>query len=394
MAAIPLVLHTEPYYKAFREGRLRWGVPHPPLVTDLFSVVKADFRSRHAHLLLPEDQQESDNIAFAHPLVLPRHGVPFQRAVIILHGLNESEYRKFFPWACTLASAGLPVILFPITFLVNRRPGRWMRRAATEECLQARQSIPGNTVATRFNTVLSSRLDQHPERLFLGGWQSYFDLLDLVSSLYKGTFTVDGQAADARVPSQPFAMGTGVDFLAYSIGGYLTLGLLMGQGDSPSLARSRAVLFCTAAPIAQDDPALNANPLSPFILDGRATERLWGFYHSDEAEPFLANPEGYWCRAIFRAEQAILAPPLRHIRSRVLTIGNAADRVVPAAGMAVTLGPLDHILTLGAHEYPFSVADVWQAGVTREIAKSYTIHPAYEAGFREFMQAVLEFLHG
>ncbi|MBI3328217.1 MAG: hypothetical protein HYZ81_16130 [Nitrospinae bacterium] len=392
MASIPLVLHTEPYYKAFREGRLRWGVPHPPVATDRFMVVKADFRSRHAHLLLPEDQQESDNIAFAHPLVLPRHGAPFHRAVIILHGLNESEYRKFFPWACTLASAGLPVILFPITFLVNRRPRMWRGKAKTQQCLRARQSIPGNTVATRFNTVLSERLDRHPERLFLGGRQSYCDLLDLAASLYNGTLTVDGPADGALVPRQPFGEGTGVDFLAYSIGGYLTLGLLLEQGDNPHLANSRAVIFCAAAPITHNDPALNTNPLSPFILDGRATEHLGGFYRSADAEPLLANPEGRWCRAIFRAEHAVLGPRLRNIRSRVLTIGNTADMVVPAAGMEVTLGPLDHILTLGAHEYPFSVADVWQSGVTRRIAKSYNIHPAYEAGFREFMQAVIEFV--
>src|SRR6266704_3363023 len=52
IAAIPLVLRTEPYYKAFREKHLRWGVPHPPLVADHFVWVKADIRSRHAHLLL------------------------------------------------------------------------------------------------------------------------------------------------------------------------------------------------------------------------------------------------------------------------------------------------------------------------------------------------------
>jgi hypothetical protein len=39
-----------------------------------------------------------------------------------------------------------------------------------------------------------------------------------------------------------------------------------------------------------------------------------------------------------------------------------------------------------------SVADVWQAGVNRGIAKSYNMHPAYEAGFQQFMEAVSEFL--
>ena len=38
------------------------------------------------------------------------------------------------------------------------------------------------------------------------------------------------------MPRQPFAAGTRVDFLAYSIGGYLTLGLLLGEGTQPDLS--------------------------------------------------------------------------------------------------------------------------------------------------------------
>jgi hypothetical protein len=392
MAAIPLVLRTEPYYKAFREKHLRWGVPHPPLVADRFVWVKADVRSRHAHILLAEDQREVDNVAFALPLVLPRQGWPFRRVVIILHGLNESEYRKYFPWACTLASAGFPVALFPITFLVNRRPRRWRGDVETQRCLGARLAMPGNGVVTRYNTVLSERLERHPERLFLGGRQSYFDLLDLVASFRQGTLAVDNGEDDVSVPRQPFAEGTRVDFLGFSIGGYLTLGLLLGEGDHPDLAGSHAVIFAAAAPLAHVDEAVNANPLSPFILDERATACVREFYRSTAAEPFLENAQGRWCRALFRAEADVLGPPLQRIRDRVLTIGNTADTVVPADGMAVTFGPLDRVLTLGAHEYPFSLADVWQAGVTRRIAKSYNIHPAYEAGFRRFMQSVIEFL--
>jgi hypothetical protein len=392
MAAIPLVLRTEPYYKAFREKHLRWGVPHPPVVADHFVWLKADIRSRHAHVLLEEDQREADNVAFALPLVLPRQGWPLRRVVIILHGLNEREYRKYFPWACTLASAGFPVALFPITFLVNRRPRRWRRDVETQRCLRARLAMPGNGVVTRYNIVLSERLERHPERLFLDGRQSYFDLLDLVASFRRGTLAVDHGDGDGPVPRQPFAEGTRVDFLGFSIGGYLTLSLLLGEGDHPDLVGSQAVIFAAAAPFAHADQALNANPLSPFILDERATERVREFYRSAAADPFLENAQGRWCRAIFRAEADILGPPLQRIRDRVLTIGNTADTVVPAAGMAVTLGPLDRVLTLGAHEYPFSLADVWQAGVARSIAKSCNIHPAYEAGFRRFMQSVIEFL--
>ncbi|HSF32767.1 MAG TPA: DUF6051 family protein [Candidatus Tectomicrobia bacterium] len=391
MPAIPYVLSAEPYYKAFHDNLLAWGELHPPVLAERFIWVKVDYRSRHGQLLRPEDQDEGENLAFALPLVLPRRSGPFNRVIIILHDLNESEYRKFFPWACTLASAGLPVALFPITFLVNRRPRRWMSNAETQRCLRERQAMRGNTVATRYNTTLSARLDRHPERLLLGGRQSYGDLLDLMASFRHGRLLVEDGQGGSLVPRRPFAEGTQVDFLAYSIGGYLTLGLLLGEEDTPDLAASRAVIFAAAAPFTHPSPELNANTLSPFILDGLATNRVRQFYGSAAVEPLLDSPQGRWCRAIFRAEHNVLDAPLRRLRARLLTIGNTADTVVPADGMAETFGSLDCLLPLGAHEYPFSLADVWQAGVTRHIIRSYNVHPSYEAGFRRFMQAIIGF---
>jgi hypothetical protein len=392
MASIPYVLSAESYYKAFHENLLAWGEPHTPVVAEQFVWVKADYQSQHAHLLRANDQAEAENLAFALPLVLPRRRGPFDRVVIVLHGLNESEYRKFFPWACTLASFGWPVMLFPIAFLVNRRPRHWMNNAETQRCLQERQAIPGNTVASRYNTILSGRLEGHPERLFLAGRQSYFDLRDLVASLRHGGLTVTDAGSRAAVPERPFAEETQVDFLAYSIGGYLTLGLLLAEGATPGLLASRAVIFAAAAPFTHPDPALNANPLSPFILDGKATDRVRQYYGSTEAEPFLDNPQGYWWRAMFRAEHDVLDPAIKPLRGRLFTVGNTADTVIPPDGMTETFGSLDCLLPMGAHEYPFSVADVWQAGVTRSIVRSYNVHPSYQAGFQRFMQAIIDFL--
>jgi pimeloyl-ACP methyl ester carboxylesterase len=392
MAAIPLVLRTEPYYKAFREKHLRSGSAHPPVMAERFVWVKADVRSHHAHLLRQEDRSEVDNVSFVCPLVLPRRPGPFRQIIIILHGLNESEYRKYFPWACTLASADIPVLLFPLAFLVNRRPRRWRDDAAAQDRLRSRQTLSGNEVATRYNVVLSERLQEHPERLFLGGQQSYFDLLDVIERLRQGVFTIDNRDAEMLIPQRPFAEATQVDLLGFSIGGYLTLGLLLEEQQNTVLLDSRGIIFAAAAPWTHADATVNANPFSPFILDRLATKRLQAFYRSVEADALLDNAQGRWCRAMFRAERDVLEAPLARIRGRLLTIGNTADTVIPTAGMVATFGDLDCLLHLGAHEYPFSVADVWQAGVNRGIAKSYNVHPAYEAGFQQFMEVMVEFL--
>src|SRR4030095_5215717 len=112
MPTFPFSLLANPNYNSFQENLLAWGKTHPPVVADQFVCIKVDFRSQHAQHLRPDDQDEAENVAFALPLVLPRRPGPFERVIIILHGLNESEYRKFFPWACTLASAGFTVGMF------------------------------------------------------------------------------------------------------------------------------------------------------------------------------------------------------------------------------------------------------------------------------------------
>ena len=236
-----LSLTIRPFTKIYLAGEA-----HPPVVADQFVCIKADFRSQHAQLLRPDDQDEAENVAFALPLVLPRRPGPFERAIIILHGLNESEYRKFFPWACTLASAGFPVVMFPMTsWSIVVHVAGWVTRDAA-----LFTGTPGDTGKHRRHPLqhdLERTAGSPSERLFLGA-----DRATAISSIWPQVFdgtlmSEDGQQG-ALVPRQPFAAGTRVDFLAYSIGGYLTLGLLLGEGDRPDWSRSRAVIFAAGAP--------------------------------------------------------------------------------------------------------------------------------------------------
>jgi hypothetical protein len=51
MVAMPIVLRTEPYDKAFREKQLRCGSAHLPVTAERFVWMKADMGSRHAYVL-------------------------------------------------------------------------------------------------------------------------------------------------------------------------------------------------------------------------------------------------------------------------------------------------------------------------------------------------------
>ncbi|HEY7535928.1 MAG TPA: DUF6051 family protein, partial [Thermodesulfobacteriota bacterium] len=148
---------------------MKFGVNLPHVTQDGVSIYKVDFISNNFECLLPQDQMVIDNIQFPYIVFLPEGDRHFDDVLIILNGLNESEYRKFFPWAASLAVSGIPTIIFPIAFLINRRPRKWFIPNEVERKLVKRKNIPGNGISTPYNVILSERLEEHPERFFLAG---------------------------------------------------------------------------------------------------------------------------------------------------------------------------------------------------------------------------------
>ncbi len=85
----------------------------------------------------PTDAAIEENLRFRYFLVrehqagggLRRH----DRVVVLFHGLNERSFTKYIPWAYHIwRSTGSPVILFPLTFHINRVLPGWAARAAEE----------------------------------------------------------------------------------------------------------------------------------------------------------------------------------------------------------------------------------------------------------------------
>ena len=64
---------------------------------------------------LPADSRIGENYFFEYPVFTPSGKQKQNKAILLLHGLNERNWNKYLTWAEYLCSnTGKPVILFPI----------------------------------------------------------------------------------------------------------------------------------------------------------------------------------------------------------------------------------------------------------------------------------------
>lgn len=390
-----LVFDAEPLLRGFRPSRLRFGVGAPPV--DACGVVlhKADFVSEDCGVLLPDDGLVVENREFFFPVFLPRGVLRASDVVVILNGLNESEYRKFFPWAASIAASGVPAAVFPTSFHINRRPRSWFYPESLAREASVRRGLLRNEHVTLQNAVISARLEAKPERFFLEAVETCRNLLSLASSIRSGVFSVGGEGGGLR----PFREGARVHFLGYSLGGYLALMLLLREHVSELFRDTGLVMFLSGAAL---DPygdetgreGVYANPKSPLILDGRASSALSRFYA--QCGGFLPGLAGEWLafQSVFLPGSGPVSGVLGSLRSRVRVLASETDVVVPARGVAEKVGWVDALIETGAHEYPFNLASVYERGMERAIAKSYAVAPGLREGFSRFIDETLSFVGG
>ncbi len=129
-----------------------------------------------------------ENYDFSYPVFIPGSKEKYSRAIILLHGLNERSWIKYLPWAQRLAD-GLqrPVILFPISFHMNRSPADWSNpRLMSAMLAGTRLKNHRNHSSTFANLALSLRLSRQPLRFFTSGTQSTSDLEKLIKTIQSG----------------------------------------------------------------------------------------------------------------------------------------------------------------------------------------------------------------
>jgi hypothetical protein len=208
----------------------------------------------------PGDSSISENIRFRYPVLLPNGIKKSGKAIILLHGLNERTWHKHLTSAKFMAEkTGKAVILFPLSFHINRGLPEWTDVRKLSIPLEARKlKFPGIKEATLINLALSERLTEFPQRFFLSGLQSTLDLVSLMKEIRDGQHPL-------------FEKGSSIDLFAYSISCMLLQSLMINNPEN-ILKNSRIVLFAGGSLLSQ------IQGVSRYIMDSLAYETLRDYY--------------------------------------------------------------------------------------------------------------------
>lgn len=359
-------------------------VARTPLVADGVHVVPLTLTSRHQDLLVEEDRALAENASFTAALFLPEHGSAFHELCVYFHGLNEGTEAKLFPWAANLARRGTPALIFPSSFHLARRPSSFL--SARGDAFAARRLVDANARVSPYNATLSQRMASRPDRFLRGALQTYRDVVDVARDLERGTF----------FPA--FAKGARMDFLGYSIGGYLAQLALLANPDG-LFSESRALLFSTGAALAQ------VRPQTILILDVDAQDQLTRYYDNEATRagrlPLLEElhadeGERRWLPSMLYADVSLRAG-LVALGARVRGLLNVKDLVFPPDAVRDALEGigLDEI-ELGLHELPFNQSNpLGETYTDREgrrllltVVKSYAVAEDLRPAFARFVDVL------
>jgi len=308
-------------------------------------------------LINPTDSSIKENLEFRYPVFCPSR--ESNRTILMLHGLNERSWTKYLVWAhrlCELTNSY--VILFPLSFHINRSPGAWGDPRSMLSLLSSRNKTAGKVSDSSFaNVALSKRLTDDPMRFFYSGYQTGKDITRLIGTIRDGKHSV--------IPGK-----AKINIFAYSIGAFLSEILLLGDPDN-LLSDSKLFIFCGGSVFSKMYGS------SKFIMDKRAYDRVYNFFMKDfEGKAIEKSPmkDLVFSSRIGTAFRAMIDfDRLLHLRnslvtqiqSRIKIISLKKDLVFPASGVMETSKILrisDNVSITDfqhpyAHENPFPLLD-------------------------------------
>lgn len=296
---------------------------------------------------LTPDNSIEENKQFVYTVFSPKGQDKLDKAILLLHGLNERSWDKYLTWAESLALlTGKAVILFPIAFHMNRSPSLWNNPRALMPWVNKRQTeVEGLKNATFVNFALSHRISESPIRLYASGRESVFNVWQLLDEIKSGSHSL-------------FKENSSVDFFAYSIGALLSQVFFLSNPDG-LVSDSKLFMFCGGC-IFRD---INGNARE--ILDKDAYDVMMNFYLNDflyGKEQERRIPKAFKEDFIEKAFKAMIRPEeqrefresfFEQNKDRIRSISLKKDTVTPSFGIENAMGRKTYLEVSEEWDFPY-----------------------------------------
>ena len=301
----------------------------------------------------------AENRSFSYPVFTPPNRKS-DKVILLLHGLNERSWVKYLVWAYYLAqNTDSYVILFPISFHINRSPSSWKDPRAMIHFMKDRNSNLGEINMSSFaNIAISNRLTEDPMRFLKSGYQTSSDIVKLLSSVRNGEHELIPKTSKFNI-------------FAYSIGAFLAEIILMGNPEQ-LFTQSKLFIFCGGSVFS------NMRGSSKLIMDSLAFDRVYSFYLNDFEKTLTGkSPLADFMRSsqigmAFRSMidlgrfKTFRENILDKLRDQIYSISLLKDSVIPSKGVISTLSGADKkdIVDIWdfpytyTHENPFPLLDI------------------------------------
>lgn len=276
------------------------------------------------------DVSINENMTFSYPVFIPA-GKNSNKVILLLHGLNERSWLKYLVWAYWLSNeTNSYVILFPISFHINRSPRSWIDPRSMMQYLKERKESHNDVRMSSYaNVALSNRLTSQPMRFLSSGYQTSSDIMNLLTQIRNGGHEV--------IPG-----GSTVNIFAYSIGAFLAQILMLGNPEN-LFTDSRLFMLCGGSVFSY------MQGTSKLIMDSLAYDRIYGYYLNDfEEEIKKESPLFDYLRSsqlgtAFRSMidlarfKSFRENFLGKMKDQIRSIALLKDSVIPAAGIVKTM---------------------------------------------------------
>ncbi|MBP8960213.1 MAG: hypothetical protein KBG40_07280 [Bacteroidales bacterium] len=271
-----------------------------------------------------------ENSSFSYPVFIPGNR-DSKNVILLLHGLNERKWEKYLVWGYTLSeNTGSYVIMFPISFHINRSPASWSNPRIMLNFLTEWRKKHGEAIMSSVaNIAISARLIEEPRRFMNSGYLTACDIINLITSIRTGEHPV--------IPKTNH-----INIFGFSIGAYLAEILIMANTDN-LFSDSKLFMFCGGSVFS----AMNGT--SRYIMDSMATERISRYYLNDfENEIKQKNPlmeriisekigETFRSMIDFERFKNFREKTIDKIKDRIMAVGLLKDTIIPPEGIIKTL---------------------------------------------------------